>query len=84
MRIVVFQVALNILIATRDGRNRVRGDNKGGTGFVDVINLILSLSLCLSVLPPFKSHVLMKHRSEVVARSGCCFSSLATFRSFHF
>lgn len=45
MHPVVFQQALNILIATREGDSGVIGDDKGGTVSLDVTNLILSLFL---------------------------------------
>jgi len=45
MHPVVFQQALNILIATREGVSRVIGDDKGGIVSLDIINLILSLFL---------------------------------------
>jgi hypothetical protein len=45
MHPVVFQQALNILIATRECDSGVIGDDKGGTVSLDVTNLILSLFL---------------------------------------
>jgi hypothetical protein len=56
MRPVVFQQALNILIATREGDSGVIGDDKGGTVSLDVTKLILSLF----VLPPLKFSALKK------------------------
>jgi hypothetical protein len=43
MHPVVFQQALSILIATREGDSGVIGDDKGGIVSLDVTNLILSL-----------------------------------------
>jgi hypothetical protein len=65
-------VALNTLI-TIHGGHEVRSDGKGGTGSLDVINPVLCFTL--SVLPPLKFCLLMKHGSEVVARSEFFFSA---------
>jgi hypothetical protein len=50
MQPVVFQQALNILIATREVVSRVIGNDKGGTVSLGVTNLVLSLF----VFPPFE------------------------------
>jgi hypothetical protein len=54
---VVFQQALNILIATLEGNNGVIGDDKGGTVTLDVTKLNPSLFF---VLPLLKFSVLIK------------------------